>query len=120
MQKSAQDLSPELETQLQNELAILLADLHSPQKILSMLQLFLSATELSVLAKRVAIFKRLSTGIPYESIQKELIVSSATVSTVAQLRKSTFAETVLEHLSAKDWAEQTAHQLRSFFGVKQS
>lgn len=101
--------------QLRLELAQVIADFRKPSDILSFLTLFLSEAELLIVAKRLAIFKRLQSGESYLDIQKELGVSSATVSAVAQLKNASFAQTVSEHLNAQDWAENTANKLRNFF-----
>ncbi len=115
MQKSSRPLDKEFELVLKKELGLLISDLRNPDKILNFLELFLSETELLVLAKRVAIFKRLHDMQSYESIQKELTVSSATISSVAQLKNQPFSNTVLAHVTANDWAERTAGKLRKFF-----
>lgn len=120
MSKLVQTVSNEKDVLLQHELAALLADLHQPPKILACLQLFLSETELSIFAKRLAIFKRLQAGQSYETIQKDLAVSSATISAVAQLRKNNFSEVIEDYINAKDWAENTAHNLRNLFNRKKS
>lgn len=115
MQKSLQPLDKEFEKELTDSLALLISDLKKPDKILDFLTLFLSETELLVLAKRVAIFKRLHEAQSYESIQKQLTVSSATISSVAQLKNHPFSDTVLAHITANDWAERTADKLRKLF-----
>lgn len=120
MQKSSQPLDKEFEIELKKNLALLISDFKKPDKILGFLTLFLSETELLVLAKRVAIFKRLNDVQSYESIQKELTVSSATISSVAQLKNQPFSDTVLEHITANDWAERTAVKLRSLFSANKA
>jgi uncharacterized protein YerC len=87
----------------------------SPKEIQAFLTLFLSDNELSMLAKRLAIFKRLSQNVSYETIQQELSVSSATVSSIAQLKNNLFAQKVAALIIAQEWAEQTASRLRNFF-----
>lgn len=104
-----------LENNLKSELAKAIANMKTPQEIQNFLTLFLSDNELLMLAKRLAIFKRLSQNISYETIQQELSVSSATVSSIAQLKSNTFAQKVANLLTAQDWAEQTASKLRNFF-----
>lgn len=113
-------MSTDMEIQLKLELAQLVSDFKKPGQVLSFLTLFLSETELSILAKRLAIFKRLNQGKSYEEIQRDLGVSSATVSSVAQLKNESFAKTVMEQVTAQDWAQETATKLRGFFSKKQA
>lgn len=115
MIKTSPSLSKEAEVQLKIELAQVIADFRKPREILSFLTLFLSDAELLILTKRLAIFKRLNSNYSYEDIQKELGVSSATVSSVAQLKNDPFADTVMERLMAQDWAQNTAEKLRKIF-----
>ncbi len=100
---------------LKSELAKAISNMKSPKEIQAFLTLFLSDSELSMLAKRLAIFKRLSQNVSYETIQQELSVSSATVSSIAQLKSNTFAQKVATIITAQEWAEQTASRVRSFF-----
>jgi uncharacterized protein YerC len=100
---------------LKSELAKAIANMKSPKEIQAFLTLFLSDNELSMLAKRLAIFKRLSQNVSYETIQQELSVSSATVSSIAQLKNNLFAQKVAALIIAQEWAEQTASRLRNFF-----
>ncbi|MBP7768570.1 hypothetical protein KA082_01920 [Candidatus Woesebacteria bacterium] len=108
-------MSTDIEQQLKNELAEMIAGLKNPTDILSFMTLFLSDSELLILSRRLAIFKRLTLNKSYEEIQKELGVSSATVSSVAQLRNQSFAQHISKHITAQDWAEGAAKKLRTFF-----
>lgn len=114
MQTSSQKLSAQSEQQLQEDLAILLCDIRHPAMMLDFLKTFLTESELLVLAKRLAILKRLHNNNSYEKIQKELGVSSATVSTVAQIKDKYVAQRVLETMKVHDWAEVTANKLRNW------
>lgn len=97
------------------EFAQLLSDFGSTKKILMLLTLFLSESELQTICKRLQIFTLLAERASYESIQEQLGVSSATVSAVAQLHKHPFSSDVLQHLAARDWATHTARKLRDWF-----
>jgi len=114
MSELTQSSTP-LELNLKEELAKVIADMKSPREIQEFMQLFMSESELLMLAKRLAIFKRLSQNASYESIQQELSVSSATVSSIAQLKTQSFAKKVASLMNAQDWAEQTASRLRHLF-----
>ena len=115
MQISNQKLDPVVELKLKEELAILLADLKKPDLVLEFLSTFLTETELLVLAKRLAILKRLHDNYSYEQIQKDLSVSSATISTVAQMKDKPVSERIVNALVVHDWAEHTAKRLREWF-----
>ncbi|MBP7774498.1 hypothetical protein KA078_01770 [Candidatus Woesebacteria bacterium] len=97
------------------ELAQLMSDFGSTKKILMLLTLFLSESELQTMSKRFEIFKLLSQKTSYEVIQHTLGVSSATVSAVAQLHKHPFSADVLHQLAARDWATLTARKIRDWF-----
>lgn len=112
MQTSNIKLDPTVEVKLKEDLAILLSDLKKPSLVLDFLSTFLTNTELTVLAKRLAILKRLHENYSYEQIQKELAVSSATISSVAQIRGTVVSSKVMETLNTHDWASDTAEKIR--------
>lgn len=114
MQTSNTKLDPLLEQKLKEELAILLADLKKPEFVSEFLETFLTETELLVLAKRLAILKRLHENYSYENIQKELAVSSATISSVAQIKDSQVSSQIVEALTVHDWASDTAEKIRGW------
>lgn len=114
MQVSQNKLLTTSESQLKEELAILLADLKRPQVMLDFLSTFLTETELTVLSKRLAILKRLHNNHSYEQIQTDLQVSSATISSVAQIKEKNISEDVINRLQIHDWAEKTAQKVRAW------
>lgn len=114
MQVSQHKLITTSELQLKEELAILLADLKRPQVMLDFLSTFLTETELTVLSKRLAILKRLHNNNSYEQIQTDLQVSSATISSVAQIKEKNISEDVINRLQIHDWAEKTAQKVRAW------
>ncbi len=98
-----------------HELAELVTEMGSTKKTLMLLTLFLTESELQSVTKRLQIFKLLAENTQYGEIQNSLGVSSATVSSVAQLLKHPFSTEVLRHLAARDWATRTARSLREWF-----
>ena len=114
MQVSQNKLSNDSDIELKEDLAILLADLKRPQTMLDFLSTFLSETEMTILSKRLAILKRLHNNHSYEQIQKDLQVSSATISSVAQIKDKDISDDIVQRLQIHDWAERTAHNLRSW------
>lgn len=117
MQTSNTKLLPEIEAKLKEDLAILLSDLKKPDLVLEFLSTFLTSTELNVLAKRLAILKRLHENHSYEQIQKELAVSSATISSVAQIKDTVVSTRVVDTLNVHDWAAHTAEKIRLWFAT---
>jgi Trp operon repressor len=85
VQTSDKKLSNEKETDLYNQLVTLLSDIEHPKAMASLLAVFLTDTERSVLAKRLGIAWLLSQGKSYEEIQNELFVSSATISSMSDV-----------------------------------
>lgn len=114
MQISQQKMSNTSEEQLKEDLAILLSDLRRPNVVLDFLSTFLTETELTVLSKRLAILKRLHNNNSYEQIQQDLQVSSATISSVAQIKERQISEDIIHRLQVHDWAERTASKLRAW------
>lgn len=112
MQTSNTKLDPDFENKLKEELAVVLSDLKKPELVLEFLSTFLTNTELTVLAKRLAILKRLHENCSYEQIQKDLAVSSATISSVAQIKDTAASNRIIDMLSVHDWASQAADKIR--------
>ncbi|PIR61975.1 MAG: hypothetical protein COY81_02605 [Candidatus Pacebacteria bacterium CG_4_10_14_0_8_um_filter_43_12] len=103
------------EQELQQDLAVVLTELKKPSLTEQFLSQFLTQTEVQALAKRLAILKKLHQNYSYAQIQKELAVSSATISLVAQIKDSEIGEQMIESLSVHDWATKTARTIRSWF-----
>ncbi len=99
MQTSSKDLAPNKESELFDQLATLLADLRHPAEVRAFLREFLSETERSVFAKRLAILWELSQGKSYQQIKDQLQVSSATISSVAEFKDSPNLKTSLKKIS---------------------
>ncbi len=104
MQTSAQPLTHSTDAEITIQFATLIADLKNPVESEQFLQDFLTPTELSVLAKRLAIFKMLKKQHSYQTIQDTLKVSSATVSSVAEFKQSLGARIANQKLTGEEWA----------------
>jgi uncharacterized protein YerC len=111
MQTSSQALKKETEENILIQLATLIADLKNPIETEQFLKDFLTETEFSVLAKRLAIFQMLKKKFSYQVIQDTLKVSSATISSVAEFKHTLGARVAEQKLTAEEWAEQTTHSL---------
>ncbi|MEX0895415.1 MAG: Trp family transcriptional regulator [Patescibacteria group bacterium] len=107
------------ETEARQELTQLLADINSPQEIADFLAAFIKESEVSNLAKRVAILKLLEENVSYEDIQNQLSVSSATVSAVAQTRELPISQRILERIAAQNWADQQFKKIQQYFNPDQ-
>jgi uncharacterized protein YerC len=113
MQTSSQPLQHAKEQRLITQLSTLLADLKNPIESEQFLRDFLTETELSVLSKRLAIYQMLKERSSYQTIQKELKVSSATISSVAEFRSSIGAKIIEQKLTVHEWAERTTERILS-------
>ena len=95
-------------------LAATLADIRGEEKMLAFLHSFLSSNEFSQLGTRLAIHAQLEAGKSYEQIQKQLGVSSATISTASQQQKSPAMQMALQLLNLDTWARATAEKIRRY------
>ncbi|EKD49657.1 MAG: hypothetical protein ACD_63C00078G0001, partial [uncultured bacterium] len=79
MQVSSRQLNSVLEKQIFSVFYQTLSDLRTPEEIKTVLTDLLTETELTALAKRLAIATFLEKGRSYENIRDTLKVSSATI-----------------------------------------
>lgn len=114
-QVSAQTLSPSLEKELYNTLYQLLADLSNGKETERFAKGFFGSTELLVFAKRMAIAVFLDKGHSYEHIQKNLKVSTATISTVAVQMENDGYQLALQKIKAERWAGDLSSKLVRMF-----
>lgn len=111
MQVSNQNLTPAEEEKLLEQLYTLLADLHTPQDIQAFLTNFMTNTERLVFAKRLAIAWLLEQGKSYDEINKTLKVSSATISSVADIRQTHGMQLAYRRLHLDQWAKALLKKL---------
>lgn len=111
MQVSNHGLPREKEARLLEQLDTVLADLHSPKETTAFLSSFLTPTERLVFAKRLAIAWLLEQGKSYGEISKQLKVSSATISSVAELSQSQGMQLALRRMELDVWTKN----LQQFF-----
>lgn len=115
MQTSSHPLKQRTKENTVIQLAALVASFKNPIEAEQFLQDFLTPTELTVLSKRLAIFKMLSEQASYQAIQKKLKVSSATVSSVAEFSTTAGAEVARANLLAEQWVQQTVATIKRWF-----
>jgi TrpR-related protein YerC/YecD len=114
-QVSAQTLSPSLEKELYSTLFQLVADLSNAKESKKFCTDFFGTSELSVFAKRIAIAVSLDKGYSYEEIRKNLKVSTATISTVAERLGSDGYQLALQKIKAEQWAGNISAKLVRMF-----
>lgn len=111
MQVSNQGLPREKEARLLEQLDAVLTDLHSRKETTAFLSSFLTPTERLVFAKRLAIAWLLEQGKSYGEISKQLKVSSATISSVAEMSQSEGMQLALKRMELGVWTDN----IRQFF-----
>jgi TrpR-related protein YerC/YecD len=111
VQISKQKLNKILEDQIFDIFSQVLTDLNTKEQAHSLLDDFLTRTEKTTLAKRLAIAHYLERGRSYENIKNTLKVSSATISTVQRMMHSKGFDLLLQKINADQWAEKWSQKL---------
>lgn len=114
MQISKQKVNVVLEKQLYKTLWQLLADIKSPQEAEVLIGGLLSVTELTTLAKRLAVAYWLSKKRSYENIKVNLKVSSATVADVQKQLKRPGWKLAIQKVTADEWANVWEQKIKGF------
>jgi len=114
-QVSAQKLSSSLEKELYNTMYQLLADLSNAKESERFSKGFFGNSELLVFAKRIAIAVFLDKGHSYEHIRRNLKVSTATISTVAEHMENDGYQLALQKIKAERWAGDLSSKLVRMF-----
>src|SRR4030042_5473147 len=105
MQISNRKLNTTLEKQIFNIFFQVFADLKTPEEVRVVLEDLFTETELTALAKRMAIAAFLDKGRSYENIRDTLKVSSATIASVAEQMGNPGIQLALTRIKAEEWAE---------------
>lgn len=111
VQISLQKLSRFSQQQIENQFFTLIADLSSPQEVRQWLRDFMTETEISVFAKRLAIAQLLDQGKSYQEIKDQLKVSSATISSISELVAKPGQKLAQKKLKLDQWAEQLVKKI---------
>ncbi len=91
-----------------------IADIKSKEEAKIILENLLSKTELSAVSKRLGVVYRLDKGLSYQRIKKELKVSSATISSLAEnLENKNGFQLALKKIKAEEWANRWANRINS-------
>jgi uncharacterized protein YerC len=115
MQVSKKKVNPVLEKQLHTTLFTLITDLKNPQDAQQVLASLLTNSELTSVAKRLAVAYWLSKGRSYENIKENLKVSSATIAEVQQHVKNPGWKLALQKVTAEEWASLWEQKIRHVF-----
>jgi len=111
MQTSNKPLSTAVAERILDQFYCLLADLHQPQEVQSVLVGLMTPSERLAFAKRLQIAWLLHQGLSYEAIAKELNVSSATISAVAETKDLSGMNLAYKYLKLDDKAEKAVSKL---------
>jgi len=104
MQVSKKKVNSVLEKQLYATLWQLVVDLKNPKEVEVVLSDLLSATEISTVAKRLAVAYWLFKKRSYENIKHNLKVSSATVAEMKKQMKKPGWKLAIQKVTADEWA----------------
>ena len=94
------------------------ADLHDDQESRTFFLDFLTDSERATFAKRLAIALELQSGKSYENIRQHYGVSSATISTVAEMMTSPGMLLALKKINTEQWAEDKSKKFMKLFRIK--
>jgi uncharacterized protein YerC len=111
MQVSSKKLSSSALKQMYQDMAVVLADLCLQKEATQFFQDFFTETEQMVLVKRLAVILALEQGLSYLEIKKNLNISSATISSVAEKMKTPGVQVALQKLRDDAWAEKWVKRL---------
>lgn len=106
MQISSKKISNQQTVKIFSRLHFLLAEQKNPNEVAEFLSSFLTETEHMVFAKRLTIAYLLNQGKSYSEIKKELKVSSATISSVAEKSAQASIQQAVEKIEITDQANR--------------
>jgi TrpR-related protein YerC/YecD len=116
MRVSKNQLNPSLNRELFRTLHQAIADLKNIEEVSDFLSAFLSENEHTTIAKRVAVAYWLDKGRSYENIERNLKVSSATVSSVNNVMGTRGVRTALQKIKAEEWATMWSAKIKKLVG----
>ncbi|HBC45393.1 MAG: TrpR like protein, YerC/YecD [Candidatus Amesbacteria bacterium GW2011_GWA2_47_11b] len=115
MQVSKKKMNATLEKQLFFMLWQLITDLKNPKEVELVWSDLLSKTELTTVAKRLAVAYWLSKKRSYENIKQNLKVSSATVAEVQRNLKKPGWKLAMQKITADEWANVWEQKIKRVF-----
>lgn len=105
MQKSGSNMNKSIEAQVYKILYQVAADVKSEEEMEMLLKSLLTESELSAVAKRLAIAVFLDKGQSYDRIKDILKVSSATIASVAESINERGIQNAIRRVKAEEWAD---------------
>jgi len=120
MQISRKQIDQNLEKEIRQALAQVIADINNRQQAEQFLHDFLTETELVALTKRLAVALSLDKKISYENIKNQLQVSSATIASVqsAMQKYPKGFRIALRLAKAEEFATKWSQKIGNLFGAK--
>ena len=118
MQVSKKKINRQLQSQLTGLFYQVVADIGSDEEAKLFLDDFLTKTEMAVMVKRLAIAYYLKKGKSYQEIKNHLSVSSATISTVADLSKKHGFAVAFKKIANDEWADKWTQKIIKTFKIR--
>ncbi len=116
VQISKQKLNKSLEDQIFEIFSQVLADTNTKEQAKALLEDFLTKTEKTTLAKRLAVAHYLERGRSYENIKNTLKVSSATIASVQRMMRLQGFDLLLQKITADQWADKWSKKISKTLG----
>lgn len=115
--KKALDTRPSIRLKTPVNLFLqLLSDLSNVVETRLFFQDFFTTSEQQMFAKRLAILLSLREGKSYEDIRKQYGVSSATISSVAEMMENKGMQLIIQKVETDRWADAWAERIMKLFG----
>lgn len=111
MQISGRKLNKTIEGEIKKMFYQLLCDIEEQEEARILLSDLLTETEMVAMIKRLAIAVYLEKGRSYENIKNNLMVSSATIATVAEQMGNPGFVMALRKIKAEEWADGTSKKI---------
>lgn len=114
VQTSSKKMTNNLQKRINDQFFTLVADISTPSEARSWLTDFMTETEVSVFAKRLAIAEMLMKSKSYQEIKDQLKVSSATISSVSELTNKPGIKLADQKIKLHLWAEKLISKILPF------
>ncbi len=111
MQISSRRMNKTIEGEIRKMFYQLLCDLEEQEEVKTLLDDLLTEAETVAIVKRLAIAVYLEKGRSYENIKNNLMVSSATIATVAEQMGDPGIQLALRKIKADQWAEGASQKI---------
>ena len=116
MQQSQKKINKTLESSLEKMLFGVLSEIGSEEEMKMVMKNLLTEGEVSALLKRLGIALYLDKGRSYEDIKNNIMVSSATIASVAETLGESGWQEILKRVKAEEWADRWSNKISSGIG----